>query len=329
MKRWIYELTKEQAVSEATRRGLNPTGTLDDLRRRLSRHVSAQVNMFPLAKTDSATDLAPASGKPPAPPPPIPPHDDAVTHAKAMNQIRKWGCHFDGRDPLAFLERIDELQMQYRYPGNLMLEGLPEMLRGDALAWYRNNRAEWNTWADFTFALRTQYLPRRYQARLARDIQDRRQKVDEPFTKYSTELLTMIRRAGNFTTEEKVDRVYENMRTEYKFFVRLGSHPTLADLTDQATEFEALRKAQNQETRGAKQAVNTATTPTGPYDRDHTCWRCKQRGHTRFNCQRPARKFCSQCGKDGVFTRDCHPRPGNGSPAGEVVAATRPVTEST
>jgi len=99
MKRWIYELNKEQAISEATNRGLNPTGTLDDLRRRLSRHVSTQVSMFPLAKTDSAATLASASVKPPAPPPPGPPPEDAAAHAKAMNQIRKWGCHFDGRDP--------------------------------------------------------------------------------------------------------------------------------------------------------------------------------------------------------------------------------------
>jgi len=51
-----------------------------------------------------------------------------------MNQIRKWGCHFDGRDPLSFLERIEELQLQYRYTDELMLAGLPELLRGDAIA---------------------------------------------------------------------------------------------------------------------------------------------------------------------------------------------------
>jgi len=208
----------------------------------------------------------------------------------------------------------------------LMLEGLSELLRGDALAWYRNNRDEWNSWADFTRALRQQYLPRRYQARLARDIQDRRQKPDEPFAKYSTDLLTMMRRAGSFTTEEKVDRLYENMRTDYKFFVRLGEQTTLADLADQASEFEALKKAQNQEAR--KQTVSTATAPIGPYDRDNTCWRCKQRGHTRFSCKRPAKKFCSQCGKDGVFTRDCHPQSGNGTAAGAAPAATRPSIES-
>jgi len=164
--------------------------------------------------------------------------------------MRKWGCHFDGRDPLSFLERVEELQSQYRYPGDMLLEGLLELLRGDALAWYRNNRADWASWADFTHALKHQ--PRRYQARLAREIQDRRQRPDEPFARYNTELLTMMRRAGSFTAAERVDRLYENMRTDYKFFVRLGEHTTLADLADQASEFEALKKAQGQETRSAK-----------------------------------------------------------------------------
>jgi len=53
----------------------------------------------------------------------------------------------------------------------------------------------------------------------------------------------MMCRAGNLTAEEKVDRLYENMRTEHKFFVQLGEHTSLADLADQASKFEALRKA--------------------------------------------------------------------------------------
>jgi len=196
MKRWIYQLNKEEAVREKPR--TRPTGTLDDLRARLSRHVTELVTMLPLGRTDSTTNIT--SGKPPAPLPPPPTHtDDAHSHAKCMNQIRKWGCHFDGRDPLSFLERVEELQLQYRYTDELMLAGLPELLRGDAIAWYRNNRAEWTAWTDFTTALRRQYLPRRHQAKLTREVQDRRQQADEPFNKHVTELLTMMRRAGHYT----------------------------------------------------------------------------------------------------------------------------------
>jgi len=318
MKRWIYQLNKEEAVREAENRGLDPTGTLDDLRARLSRHVTELVTMLPLGRTDSTASLAPSAGKPPAPMPPAPTHtDDAQSHAKCMNQIRKWGCHFDGRDPLSFLERVEELQLQYRYTDELMLAGLPELLRGDATAWYRNNRTDWSTWTDFTTALRRQYLPRRYQAKLTREVQDRRQKTDEPFNKYATDLLTMMRRAGHYTTAEKVDRIYENMWTEYKFFVRLNDQTDLADLMEQAAEYEDLKKAQGQEARTEKRAVGTAATASVAYDRRTCCWRCKQRGHHRMNCRQPAKKFCSQCGKDGVFSKDCHPVPGNAAVAGD------------
>lgn len=41
------------------------------------------------------------------------------------------------------------------------------------------------------------------------------------------------------------------------------------------------------------------------YNREDCCWRCKQRGHTRLDCKRLPKKFCSRCSKDGVLTRDC------------------------
>ncbi|XP_039313959.1 activity-regulated cytoskeleton associated protein 2-like [Solenopsis invicta] len=142
-----------------------------------------------------------------------------------MNQIRKWGCHFDGRDPLSFLERVTELQEEYQYTDSQMKAGLPELLKGDALAWYRNEREAWETWADFTSALRRHYLPRRYQAKLMREIQERRQQPNEAYAKYATVLLTMMRRAGGFTQAEKVDRLYENLQAEYKLYVRMSDGP--------------------------------------------------------------------------------------------------------
>jgi len=79
--------------------------------------------------------------------------------AKMINQIRKWGCHFDGRDPAAFLERLLELRDGYGVSGPQMLKGLPEMLKGDTLLWYRNHREDWRTWNNFERAFHLQFLP--------------------------------------------------------------------------------------------------------------------------------------------------------------------------
>jgi hypothetical protein len=314
---WIQNLRREQLEAVAQSYQLDITGTVDDIRRRVRRHVLTM-----------PTQNQPPDNAEPGPANPTLPvaANDGPSHSKVMNQIRKWGCHFDGRDPLSFLERIAELQEEYRYTDDQMKAGLPELLKGDALAWYRNERDDWETWADFTNALRRQYLPRRYQAKLVREIQERRQQPKEPYAKYATALQTMMRRAGGFTQAEKVDRLYENLRAEYKLYVRLTDATDLADLAEQAAEYEDITKAQEAETRTEKHKVNTATTAESmPYDRANTCWRCKQRGHDRFNCKRPARKFCSQCGKDGVLTKDCHPRPGNAAAAG---ATTDPRPES-
>jgi len=331
MKSWIYRLTKPQIICEAEKRQLNTSGTVNDLRRRLSRYLDEHPEM-----PDTNPMYNPAGPSPPpallVPPtspllPPPVPIDSGISHNKAMNQIRKWGCHFDGRDPLSFLERVTELQRQYHYPNDLILDGLPELLRGKAILWYRNFRDEWHTLDDFFCAFRRQYLPRRYQARLTREIQDRRQRPDESFGDYASDLLTLMRRAGNFEADAKLDRIYENMRAEYKYSIRLEDLVDVADLSDRAAEFEEIKKEEAREKQAVRKNVSAAKTP-GDYDRANTCWRCKQRGHDRFNCRRPAKKFCSQCGKDGVRTQDCHPRPGNAAVAGAVIAEPRPDTDS-
>lgn len=75
--------------------------------------------------------------------------------SQVIKQIQKWGCHFDGHDPFAFIERLEEIWTGHRYPEVSMLLGLPELLRGDALLWYRNNRHTWRNWKDFDSTFRT------------------------------------------------------------------------------------------------------------------------------------------------------------------------------
>jgi len=200
----------------------------------------------------------------------------------------------------------------------------PEL--GKALLWYRNFRDEWQTLSDFQRAFRRQYLSRRYEARLVREIQDRRQRLDESFADYSSDLLTMMRRAGSFEAYAKLDRIYENMRAEYKCTIRFDDLADL-DLTDRATEYEKIRREETKERQSARKNVSAAKALEG-YDRANTCWHCKQRDHDRFNCRRPAKRFCSQCGKDGVRTQECYPRPGNAIAAGVAVSEPLPDNNS-
>ncbi|RLU15954.1 hypothetical protein DMN91_011712 [Ooceraea biroi] len=104
----IYKATIVELITEAETLGIDASGTIDDLRKHLSTFVSENPRMFP-ATSDrtkvpgpSATAEAPINAMPENP-------------AKSMNQIRKCGCHFDGKDPVAFLERIEELKHGYGF----------------------------------------------------------------------------------------------------------------------------------------------------------------------------------------------------------------------
>ena len=189
-----------------------------------------------------------------------------------------------------------------------MLHGLPELLKGDTLLWYRNNREAWKTWGDFVHDFRAQFLPRRYQAAIRRELLERRQKAGEKFAQYATVMMTLMRRAGGFSPAEQLERIYDNMHPEYKIYVRIDDVHNVAELQMRATEFEDI---ESQRVHARKSEKSEKPAVAAAYNRADHCWRCKQRGHTRFNCKRPAKKFCSQCGRDGVLTSQCHPPPGN------------------
>ena len=244
--------------------------------------------------------------------------------ARTMDQIRKC-CFFDGKDPLAFLERIEELRTCYGFSEAQLLLGLPELLRGEPLLWHRNFRHTWNNWEHFQRDFRHQYLPRRHQARLRREAEQRYQLPGEPFAKFLTAILTLTRRAGSYDTHEVLDLVIENMLPKYRLYIRTDELESLPELSRRAADYEEILECERERSR--KIEPTPASVATVTYNRDECCWRCKQRGHTRFECKRPPKKFCSRCGKDGIFTKDCHPAAGNARRTAEDTAAPRSAPE--
>lgn len=121
-----------------------------------------------------------------------------------------------------------------------MLIGLPELLCGDALLWYRNHRHGWTYWDDFLHSFREQFLSRRYRALLVQELQSRRQHDGEQYAKYATAVLTLMRRASRTDLEEQVEQLYEGLTPEYKLYIRRDDIKTLGDLSSQASEFEAI-----------------------------------------------------------------------------------------
>lgn len=230
---------------------------------------------------------------------------------------------------MAFLERTEELRAGYGLEHDHLLTGLSELLRGDALLWYRNHHDAWTSWEDFDKAFRANFLPAGYQGHLKREIQGRYQRPGETYQAYSNAVLTMMRRAGGYTPRDRVEQLYENMDPDYQLYITLTDLTTLGDLTTKAAQYETImrRRKERRTESTAASSGSKATVAAATYNREECCWRCKQRGHTRLDCKRPAKKFCSRCGKDGVLTRDCHPPSGNARRAGDAAAVTLPTTE--
>lgn len=111
-------------------------GTFEELRLRFVQLVRQQPQLFTNTSRRSSTDGTDADTEIATPriDNPVSHTEDAAPDiAKIMNQIRKWGCHFNSRDPHPFLEQVEELSQIYGYPGKYLLQGLPEMLRGEAV----------------------------------------------------------------------------------------------------------------------------------------------------------------------------------------------------
>lgn len=65
----------------------------------------------------------------------------------------------------------------------------------------------------------------------------------------------------------------------------------MAELQEQAAEYETIAEEEKEE-QAEERTLSRAASAT--VYKDECCWQCKQRGHTRANCKRPPRKFCSQ-----------------------------------
>lgn len=343
---WIYQLKKDELVVELEQRNLETGGTVDTLRRRLVDFYKAKepASMEPkkTENTDQLTQLV-SPGPPQRPlviPTPILPRDDPVLHADRpprereptdadiIDQVRKWNVHFDGgADAIEFLERMEELAGCYAVPLDRLPRTLPDKLRGRALEWCRNTRGNWHNWDDFTHDFRAYFLPRRYQAKLEDEIRRRVQGPREKGKDFVTTIQTMYRRLGGVPEDQLLERLYDNLRIEYRHYIRPQDFQNLADFLMMIEQYEELVKdtprTSNHGLQGEgnasvqarsnpftpPQAIPTAPT-TEAYNPATACWNCGRTGHRRFVCPNPRVLFCSRCGRKGM-SRDCPCSPGN------------------
>lgn len=160
--------------------------------------------------------------------------------ATLCNTVRKWNLRFDGRrDPVSFLERLEELTETYNLASDEILKVMPEILTGTALLWYRNSKEIFFNYYEFRQHFEMQFLPPGYRRNLDEEIRKRTQGQNEPFRNYVVAITTLIRRQGNLSGQERLDLIFSNMRPDYKLMVRRQDCVSLAQLMERAEEYEA------------------------------------------------------------------------------------------
>lgn len=342
---WIYSLTKPMLESMLAALYLESTGTVDELRKRLSTYLKSRPQESSRSGESSSTSTQETRHAP-------------IDSSTVCEIVRKWGIQFGGdSDAVSFLERLSELQECYKLSGNDLLASLPQLFKGNALLWYRNTRNSWSKWEDFIRDFKMQYVHPRYDRHIEDEVRNRLQKPQESFREYFTNISTLLRRGKTVTETEKLDRIYDNMLPEFKLYVRRNTVNSITELTREATEYELIveeqRKAcskprhdyapSNQSYRDLKNssvrqsiprhvatastsnvqqtpgARNTQSSPTvrsqytpGTHwsNPDKRCWRCGREGHRQQGCTGARILFCSRCGKKNIRSKDCR-CPGN------------------
>lgn len=169
--------------------------------------------------------------------------NDAIS---TCNTVRKWNLKFDGRkDPVSFIERLEELMDAYSMNNSLILKALPELFYGPALLWYRNNKDAWRGYADFRRLFDLYFFPAGYYQNLQEEIRKRTQGEHENFRDFVVAISTLVRRSGTFSEHNQLELIYGNMRPEYKLMVRRSDFRTLEELISRAEDYETYLRDKN------------------------------------------------------------------------------------
>lgn len=339
---WLYSLKKEELIDEAANRQLDTSGGVDELRKRLSDFIktnefgeaSGNTNaetkvvdpppqLVPLADDIFRQRMAEHQLQNPRPPPhnPVPHHEP--TDAEVLEIVRKWNVHFDGgNDAFEFLERFEELATLYNVPFDRLTRNPPDKLRSRALEWFRNNRDTFLSWQNFKDEFQNYFLSRRHRMKLEDDIRRRTQGNREKGKDFVTSMQTLYRRIGQIPVVDQIERIYENLRTEYRLYIRRQDFRTLSELIVFIEQYEEIMREQTRHTSHgiddgpsfsrSTQKIQRPTTPPPPsattssnpfklppWNRETDCWRCGQRGHTRHRCRNAYIPLCSLCGRQG------------------------------
>lgn len=282
---WAYTLRKEELTSYLAEFGANTTGSVEDLRKRMAQFLGGEHTPETLkrllelqAKHDSAAGGTPSGGIfSPAKIPKViiqestPIKDESGKRSNTTMEIkdtqrvniiefvRKWGLRYDGgKDPLLFLERVEEMVDMYNVDINYLPGAMPELLKDRALTWFRNNNHHWKSWESFKSDFIKFFLPSRYFEKLEDEIRRRYQRPRESFKDYVLALQNLMRHS-ELSEPQKLERIYRNAHPDYLWYIHRRDFKNLSELLILADDLESIpnvRGAQSTRTEPHRMMAN-------------------------------------------------------------------------
>lgn len=164
-----------------------------------------------------------------------------------LESMRKWGCSFDGSDPYAFLERLEELQSAYGFSDEQILRGFPVLLKGDTMLWYRNSIRSVRSLEQLITSLKQYYLSPSELRSLDYQISRKLQSKSESIRAFTISLQTLMRRHGGYNKVRELDTLYWNMLPVYRLHTRRTEVNEVNDLIQRVEEVAEILHLVNNE----------------------------------------------------------------------------------
>ena len=131
--------------------------------------------------------------------------------------VSKLRLCYDGNSCVfEFIERVEELASSRGIHHTALFRGLPELLSGGALLWFRQIKNSIASWSVFKSRLVERFQPIDYQYRLSAQIFSRSQGKCESVADYFATMSTMFSRLGRpMEEDQKLEILSRNVRPEY------------------------------------------------------------------------------------------------------------------
>jgi len=154
----------------------------------------------------------------------------------------KWDLNFSGHGVFRanqFSERVEELVEARGLPHGELFRGALELLSGEALVWFRNNKVYLRNWEEFKKELLAEFLPKDYEMVLGKEIRGRKQGPNERVSSLVTAMLGMFNRLQDRGSEAtKLKIILRNLRPDLRLVPCVKKTNSILELQDIGRELD-------------------------------------------------------------------------------------------